>query len=169
MTLPVENRKGLPSAVPLTPESLNVQTQTTKAIAYMKSLEGSPQPHMQSRDISSLAEPLAKLKALKKGWDGENADCPTDGVLLRAQELLDNFYKANLLGIAYPKIFPGKENIISFTWSVPAKKRLDIWVRDFDEDCFADFALSSERTQISSGFVQEAKNLIDVLYQYFQV
>jgi hypothetical protein len=114
-----------------------------------------------------LAPPIAALTQLEPGWDGEQAECPSAELISRAQEFWDVLTSKHFIHFEAPLIFPGREEVIAYTWSHPSGRRLDIWIRTPDEQLFADWSLCmGSNLPTKCGDAKEATDLLDVVYQY---
>jgi hypothetical protein len=144
------------------PDVLQAQTQAKIA------MENVGKVGIRSQNIrnqsSNLAWSIAQMQSLEQGWDGEDAEPISAKLIDRAQEFWNILYLNNFMRVEIPDVFPGRENVVGFVWSNPAK-RLDVWLHD-DEAQFAEWTLTATGKEPSSGDAMIAAELLEVVFKY---
>ncbi|MBX9691089.1 MAG: hypothetical protein K2Z81_01825 [Cyanobacteria bacterium] len=109
--------------------------------------------------------PLRKLKELKRNWDGEGAE-PFSLILLhRAMKLWEDLTKS-LSKEQLPQVVPGREDFISFVWSVDQpSKRLEVWIHGDLNHYQADWCLERGDSQ-ECGTAGKRPDLMRVIGEY---
>jgi|ERR1700733_9549944 len=78
--------------------------------------------------------PIERLQDLSDGWDGRDAQRPSEVLLANAERAWQLIYANFPAAPAHPKVRMGRANFISFSWTQKdPRKELHIWVHDSEQ------------------------------------
>lgn len=87
-------------------------------------------PWRNSETLRKRIPEIEALRGLQEGWDGRDAEAPSDDVVSHAEVvwlLIDNELPR---GFARPTVKMSRDGFVSFSWIVPNNKELHIWIHD---------------------------------------